>query len=490
MTLVRRSISLTCGCFYVGLLIFSSRRHTPWFDEAQAWLIARDSSLTEILYIDLRREGHPALWYVLLKGMQRLSSQYWMLKVSSALSAIAGAAYFMRRSPMPLPLRLLFPFGYLVFFQYGVISRSHSLFPLLYLRVVHAIRNGASQWRVIGALSLLSNLSLHGTVCAVALDAVYLRQQVSRLTTLKGFRRDSAVPQLFFLANLIQIALVLWRPKDRVSVTSGHVPSIREALANIASQLRAAFLEQTVPSIAVLLISSLYAWTQPGFLYFFIPIICLLTFNLLVYGERWHWGLLYIVWLGGLWAVWPSEALGVLRKAPVLQKFIYAVLGVVVLEHIYWNHQAIRADRECPYSGARTAALVLDPLVQKRVRISGLSYNCASILPYFPHNIFTNDGHVLRRRFWRWSTDNPVNSTWATLGTHTIAEDHCLVIGSNAHSQEGLRMLWLMRSIYDFQGFRGHYVAQGILRWKGKQIGVESFLILLKKAEKLITLEA
>ncbi|HZB97850.1 MAG TPA: hypothetical protein VE219_04550, partial [Candidatus Sulfotelmatobacter sp.] len=30
-----------------ALLSFTEAHHEPWFDEAQAWLIARDSSITE-----------------------------------------------------------------------------------------------------------------------------------------------------------------------------------------------------------------------------------------------------------------------------------------------------------------------------------------------------------------------------------------------------------------------------------------------------------
>lgn len=36
--------------------------HEPWFDEAQAWLIARDCSWREMILERPHYEGHPPLW--------------------------------------------------------------------------------------------------------------------------------------------------------------------------------------------------------------------------------------------------------------------------------------------------------------------------------------------------------------------------------------------------------------------------------------------
>ena len=40
--------------------------HEPWFDEAQAWQIARSASLREILFEIPHYEGHPQLWHLIL----------------------------------------------------------------------------------------------------------------------------------------------------------------------------------------------------------------------------------------------------------------------------------------------------------------------------------------------------------------------------------------------------------------------------------------
>ena len=44
---------------YAILLAAVVSEHEPWMDEAQAWLLAKDSSLTELFVKYLRYEGSP-----------------------------------------------------------------------------------------------------------------------------------------------------------------------------------------------------------------------------------------------------------------------------------------------------------------------------------------------------------------------------------------------------------------------------------------------
>ena len=51
---------------YISLVVIIALKHEPWFDEAQAWLIARDSNLIDLFVTYLRYEGNPGLWHLLL----------------------------------------------------------------------------------------------------------------------------------------------------------------------------------------------------------------------------------------------------------------------------------------------------------------------------------------------------------------------------------------------------------------------------------------
>ena len=57
---------LTVLIIYISGLIFVGCFHEPWFDESQAWLIARCVSFKELFTYVPHYEGHPPLWHLIL----------------------------------------------------------------------------------------------------------------------------------------------------------------------------------------------------------------------------------------------------------------------------------------------------------------------------------------------------------------------------------------------------------------------------------------
>ena len=55
---------------YAAVLGVAIPFHEPWADEAQAWVIARDSKFWELFRYRLHYEGHPADWYFLLRVLR------------------------------------------------------------------------------------------------------------------------------------------------------------------------------------------------------------------------------------------------------------------------------------------------------------------------------------------------------------------------------------------------------------------------------------
>ena len=51
---------------WIAVTGFTLTYHEKWADEAQAWLIARDLSLPRIFFYELRYEGSPGLWHLIL----------------------------------------------------------------------------------------------------------------------------------------------------------------------------------------------------------------------------------------------------------------------------------------------------------------------------------------------------------------------------------------------------------------------------------------
>lgn len=192
--------------------------HEPWFDEAQAWQIAKCASLREILFVLPHYEGHPPLWHLLLAVPARLGVPFELgLKGVGFCISAASAALLLFRSKMPRPARLLLPFSYFFFYQYGIVVRPYglSLLVLLLLGMAFEDRN-AKPWRFAGLLALLCLCSAYGIVLAggIALCMVWeLWQEKGFARLLRELLLDARTQALLALLALALLLIAEFFPR-------------------------------------------------------------------------------------------------------------------------------------------------------------------------------------------------------------------------------------------------------------------------------------
>ena len=153
-----------------GLLAYGLARHVMWFDELQAWNIARASHSIGGLYRNLRYEGHPIAWYLALYALTRVTGDPRAMQLLE-LAIVAGSfALVLFRAPFSVPVRVLIVAGYCLGFEYGVISRGYGLGVLALLLVLVALARPRPAWGLaLAAVTLLAWTSLAGAVLTVAL---------------------------------------------------------------------------------------------------------------------------------------------------------------------------------------------------------------------------------------------------------------------------------------------------------------------------------
>ncbi len=115
-------------CLLVGVAL---SRHEMWRDEMEAWLIARDSESIRQLLGTLQNEGHPALWYLLLTPLTRLSYAPEAMQVLHLGIATLTVYLVSRYAPLSRLQLMLFPLGFYILWQYAVVSRDYALGILL-----------------------------------------------------------------------------------------------------------------------------------------------------------------------------------------------------------------------------------------------------------------------------------------------------------------------------------------------------------------------
>jgi hypothetical protein len=155
---------------FAGLLALVAVRHEMFGDEAQAWLIARDSRNLLELAQHLRYEGHPALWYVLLYLPAHLSvSLAWIQALNYALS-VTMAWLVLRERRLPLATRVLSIFSVFVFFHMGVPARSYMLAAVLLVGAARCLlADRPRHWLAMVLLALAINTHFLAIPAAVGI---------------------------------------------------------------------------------------------------------------------------------------------------------------------------------------------------------------------------------------------------------------------------------------------------------------------------------
>ena len=71
--------------------------HEPFFDEAEAWQIARSASLRTLLLETTHYEGHPPLWHLILMPLAKAGAPYELSLTLVSLAFIGTAVFLILR---------------------------------------------------------------------------------------------------------------------------------------------------------------------------------------------------------------------------------------------------------------------------------------------------------------------------------------------------------------------------------------------------------
>jgi hypothetical protein len=406
-------------------------RHAAWFDEAQAWLIARDASPWTILTTVARHEGSPALWHLLLWTMQRLGLPFHDLWTVSAALSLGGAAVVLYRAPFPLWMRAGAVLGYFTAYQFALVARSYAL-PVLLLPLAASVRCGPRPRPILYAilLGLIANTSAHAFLLAAALAGQFAWDE--RRTLLDRRRVEPWLALGVFGALACAAAVQAWPSPDvRFALASRPPDAIwavllfKEALIGRPDLLPVAMPAPAADEAGLLL--SLLAFAPLALLCLrarlgpalFAGVGALLVFSAVKFADPWHAGLLYVFLVSLLWMAWPARA----RLSGRENAALLVALGAVLLVQDVGTVRAWRAEFDTPYSGAPAAARALanrlrsDPVA----KIMALGARTLAVQPWFAQNIFANHlGGRPERAYYLWSTadtlaEAPSPAAWKSL---------------------------------------------------------------------------
>ncbi|MGB4092095.1 MAG: hypothetical protein WBK46_09185, partial [Ruminococcus flavefaciens] len=205
----------TVGIVIIGLF------HEVWFDEAQAWQIARCASLKEMIFEISHYEGHPPLWYLILAVFAKNGAPpVFTLKAVNTVISAASIAVLLYKSPFPKIIRCGLPFTYFLFYRYGVNTRPYCIMMLAFFLAASFYKErNEHPWKYILSLTLLCLSSAYGIIIAGGLCLVWTFEIFSEYIkkhSFKGVFKDKRAYSLAFILVIAVGLILLILPADDV----------------------------------------------------------------------------------------------------------------------------------------------------------------------------------------------------------------------------------------------------------------------------------
>ena len=155
---------------FAAIVAISLVFHEMWMDELNPWVIARDARSLQLLFFNMRFEPHPALWYLCLYALTRITHQPWAMQVVHGLIATGTAAVIAYYAPFRRRDVVLLVFGYYLIYEYAVISRGYALGVLAAFAACALATTARPRIIAIAALlAVLANTSAFGLIMAGAM---------------------------------------------------------------------------------------------------------------------------------------------------------------------------------------------------------------------------------------------------------------------------------------------------------------------------------
>ena len=198
----------------VAILIL---RHQVWRDEMRALSLAiSGDNLVEMLR-NVRGEGHPLLWYMILRASFYAVQDTIVLKLASFTIAAAVILLVVYKSPFSYWTRLLLCFSPLFLFEYSVVARNYGISILLiFVLSIYLSHKDKKPFKIGVLLFMLENTNVHSLVFAAGYSFILLADWRAGSQTARraNFARMIAIPGAFALLGLVACFLTVWPAKN------------------------------------------------------------------------------------------------------------------------------------------------------------------------------------------------------------------------------------------------------------------------------------
>lgn len=194
---------ITLFAIFAGYLLFNGillAGHELWRDEANVWLIARDTSPVQLLK-EIKYQGHPCLWYYVVMPFAKLGFPFITISMISFLIMSATAGIFAFKAPFHFVTKAICLFSPMFSYYYPVVARNYCLIALLLILLAFYYKDRNQKSVLYGLLlGLLVQADTIALATAGMISVMWLAEGIHT-----GIREKS-------IRAMLQTAKGLWIP--------------------------------------------------------------------------------------------------------------------------------------------------------------------------------------------------------------------------------------------------------------------------------------
>ncbi|HOW97315.1 MAG TPA: hypothetical protein P5567_12445 [Kiritimatiellia bacterium] len=390
---------------YIVMTFVLIPRHELWRDEAADWLYTRwGPSLAAVLH-DLGYQTDPGGWHTALYFLLKVFPSPLAMQVFHSLMAIAGVFLFIRFGPFTRLEKILYPFGFLVFYEYNIVARNYvPILLFLCLAATLYAQRFRRPWLYMLPLALMAQTHMYGGLFAGTLALLYVIELAAAHRT-RWREYTPFLAPLFALGLVFLVSLYQLIPFAEVrAVLSGggeidYFQTARGVLLRLAAPVvKPQFYfwpantvsDQHSTLLALLGLAGLLylVHAKPVPLGYFLVTGGIIAYLLVFRGSNMRFiGMLWLLlvftqWIGRYYPApgrWADSRW--MKRYPLLRAAIFsAFLALQAIGTV----TAFRMDFQHPFSGGRETAQFLNAHLKSTNVLVGtvLSYATQSIQPY------------------------------------------------------------------------------------------------------------
>ena len=423
---------------WLSVVSVVATQHELWRDEVRALLIALEPASVWQLPALLKYEGHPLLWYLILRGAFWVTQTPVVLQVVSICIAFASVVIFYTRAPFPVWQKILFMWGVLPAYEYCIASRNYGISMLLFFLFAtvyshKTVLHKKNIFILAGVLIALAHTNVHSCLLAGVLTGVWL-WDVTIVQRRELHFRDMGV----FVCALVAIGLgmlasiaTILPPHDTILTQALSLDSVQILEAVYANILHPGlhfgrvlpYMPDTMRDVVLWgLIAGLLIRPHIA-LALFVGLVVVGTFFSVVYeGKLRHQGIFLVFMLTLYWIVYPSitpttAPLSRRRQQPLQLLYhacVYIVLPAILAIQLIGAVNKISEDlrREKSSNKAFASFLIAHAEYRNAIILGEPDYALESLPYYAPNRIYI----PREDRFGKRVTWTTVSKTRLSLG--------------------------------------------------------------------------